>query len=86
MVSNAINDFACRFDARRMSTDACTRNAFQEDRFVSTGSGVVQFCSTVGVGQEIAFPLGDTRLTARALDNLGQPGLPASIIIRVVGD
>jgi hypothetical protein len=81
--ANAINDFACRFDARRFTTDACTRNAALEERFVSTGSRIVQFCSTVGVGQEVEFPVGDTRLTGRALDIGGHPGLPVSIVVRV---
>jgi hypothetical protein len=84
--ANAINDLACRFDARTTTTDACTRNAAAEERFVSTGSRIVQFCSEVGVGQELAFRLGDTRLTARGLDVAGRPGPPASIVVRVTGN
>ena len=84
--ANAINDLACRFDARKVTTDACTRNASFEERFVSAGSRIVQFCSQVGVGEELAFPLGDTRLTARALDVAGHPGPPASIIVRVTAN
>ena len=80
--SDAINDLSCRFDARRASADACTRNRFQEERFVDRDS-TVQFCTSVGVGVEIAFPPGDTRVTARLRDTLGQPGLPASIIVRI---
>jgi hypothetical protein len=81
--ANAINDFSCRFDVRKVTTDACTKNASQEERFVSTGSRIVQFCSAVGVGEELAFPLGDTRLMGRALDAAGHPGPAASMIIRV---
>jgi len=44
----------------------------------------VQFCSELGGGAEIAFPPGDTRVSARVTDVLGQPGPPASIIIRVL--
>ncbi len=80
--ANAVNDLTCRFDARRASTDACTKNRFQEERFVNLAS-TVQFCTSVGVGIEMAFPPGDTRVTARVRDSLGQPGLPASIIVRI---
>jgi len=82
-VSNAINDLSCRFDARTASTVACTRNAFQVDGFVSPASRI-QFCTTPGVGAEFAFPIGDTTLTARVLDVVGQPGPPANIVIRVL--
>jgi hypothetical protein len=84
--ANAINDFSCRFTARKSDNEACTRNRFGEAELITGGSDVVQFCSTVAVGQEVAFPLGDTYLTARALDEIGQPGLPKTIIIRVTGD
>jgi hypothetical protein len=82
--ANAINDLSCRFDARTAGSLACTRDAFQQvEGFVSSAS-TVQFCTNPGVGAEIAFPLGDTTLTARVLDVLGQPGPPASIVIRVL--
>jgi hypothetical protein len=82
-ISNAINDLACRFEARGSSTFACTRDPFtQMEGFVSTAS-TVQFCTNPGVGAEIAFPPGDTTLSVRIRDVLGQPGPPASIVIRV---
>lgn len=81
-VSNAINDLSCRFDARGSSAQACTRDNFQNDTFVNPTS-TVQFCTAAGVGVEIAFPPGDTYLTARVRDVVGQPGLPATIVIRV---
>ncbi|MBX3024330.1 hypothetical protein KF840_05410 [bacterium] len=81
--ANAINDLSCRFNARASSGDACTRNRQQDPSFVVSTTRV-QFCPTLGVGSEIAFPLGDTRVTVRITDILGQPGPPASIIIRVV--
>jgi hypothetical protein len=83
MAANAINDLACRFNARTSSGDACTRNRQQDPSFVVTSTRV-QFCPAVGVGSEIAFPVGDTRVTARVTDTLGQPGPPASIIVRVL--
>jgi hypothetical protein len=79
--TNAINDLGCRFDARTADT-ACTRNASEYPAFVAPRT-TVQFCPTVDVGAEIAFPAGDTRVTARVTDAVGQPGMPASIIIRV---
>jgi hypothetical protein len=81
--ANAINDFACRFDARGTSGDACTRDPTTlEARFWQSDSKV-QFCPQVGIGSELAFPSGDTRITARVRDVLGQPGAPSSIIVRI---
>jgi hypothetical protein len=81
--ANAINDLGCRFNARTSSGDACTKNNQQDASFV-VPSTRVQFCPAVGIGSEIAFPIGDTKFTARVTDVIGQPGPPASIIIRVV--
>jgi hypothetical protein len=84
-VSNAINDLGCRFDARGSTALACTRDPFQQvEAFVNPNS-TVQFCTTAGVGSEMAFSIGDTILTARVLDVVGQPGHPMSIVIRVLG-
>jgi len=84
--ADAINDLACRFNVRTASgTGPCTRNALGVDEFVSPASEL-QFCTAGGVGAEIAFPLGDTRLYVRGRDTLGVNGPPASIIIRVVAD
>lgn len=82
-VSNAINDLACRFDVRASSTLACTRDAFGVDAFTNPAS-TIQFCTSPGVGSEMAFPLHDTVLTARVRDVAGQPGPPRSIAIRVL--
>ena len=81
--ANAINDLACRFNARATTGDACTRNNQQDPSFV-VASTRVQFCPAVGVGSEIAFPVGDTRVTVRVTDIIGQPGPAKSVIIRVV--
>jgi hypothetical protein len=85
-VANAINDFACRFTARNQSGDACTRGPTGDFAFVTGATKVVQFCPTVGIGLELAFPLGDTLLTAIVRDENGLPGAPRSIIIRVTGN
>ena len=81
--ADAINDLACRFDARGTSGDACTRDpSTQEARFWRSDTRV-QFCPQVGIGAELAFPLGDTRITVRVTDILGQPGAPSTIIVRI---
>jgi len=81
--ANAINDFACRFDARGSSGDACTRDPTTLEYRFWQGDTKVQFCPQLGIGSELAFPSGDTRLTVRVRDMLGQPGAPSSIIVRV---
>ena len=81
-VANAINDMSCRFDVRAASVQACTRDAFGTYAFTNPES-TVQFCTSPGVGIELAFPLGDTIVTARVRDVLGQPGHPSSIAVRV---
>jgi hypothetical protein len=83
-VSNAVNDLGCRFEARTQSDLACTRNASQEPAFVNPRPGLVQFCPIIGIGSELAFAVGETRVTAIVTDVLGQPGPPESIIIRVL--
>ena len=78
---NAINDLTCRFEHRSSGT-ACTFNG-ADFGFVLPLQSTAQFCTAVGVGAEYAFPPGSTVLTARVLDNIGQPGVPASIVIDV---
>ncbi len=77
----AVNDFACRFDARTGgSSGPCTRDGSGNDVFASDDS-VVQFCAIIGA--EVAFPEGDTLLTIRGRDVLGRTGPPMSILIRI---
>ena len=82
--SNAVNDLTCRFDARTNTSLACTRDAFMQVESFVASTSTVQFCTSPGVGTEIAFPIGDTTVTGRVLDAVGQPGLPSSIVIRVL--
>lgn len=82
-IADRVNDLACRFEGRRSVTEACTvQQGSGDPRFLGSGS-TVQFCTSPGVGAEIAFPPGDTRLTVRLRDVGGYPGNPASIVIRV---
>jgi hypothetical protein len=89
-VSDRLNDFACRFvngaglpTARACSDEfACIR--FANGRFgcVSTASPApIQFCGQIS--QNLAFPVGDTLVTARARDVAGNLGPQAQLIIRV---
>lgn len=85
-VAEAINDFGCRFvdgDNRplgRSLADACILYPDGEFRFARSDS-TVQFCAQISV--PLAFPRGDTRVTARLRDTGGQTGSSASIIVRV---
>lgn len=82
-IADRVNDLGCRFDARNSNGDACTVAPItREPRFANSQS-TAQFCSSPGVGAEMAFPHGDTRLTVRGRDTVGQPGFPTSIIVRV---
>jgi hypothetical protein len=83
-ISNAVNDFACRFDARS-ALQACTRDGFSAYAFTDPTS-TLQFCTSAGIGAELAFPVGDTIVTARVRDVVGQPGPPRSIAIRVLAE
>ena len=51
--------------------------------FTNAGA-TVQFCTSLGVGIELAFPFGDTIVCARVRDVAGQPGQPSSIAVRVL--
>jgi hypothetical protein len=80
---NPINDLGCRFSSRANDGEACTRD-FSASTFFVDPTSTIQFCPKVGIGSEIAFPVGDTILTARVRNVLGQAGAPASIVIRVL--
>lgn len=79
-VSDAVNDFACRFRAFDRSQFPCTQDAASHFAFASPLS-TVQFCTLVS--EAFSFPLGETLLTVRLRDSGGNPGPPAQIRIRV---
>jgi hypothetical protein len=95
-IADAINDFACRFKDGvgmrngRAGNDACT--LFEDDfppyHFVSPGApqspSTIQFCGQIT--EPIAFPLGDTLVTARIRDTAGHVSAPAQLIIRVAAN
>jgi len=86
-VADSVNDLTCRFDARSLSSDACTKDNNFNNRFVSPvlpSARLVQFCTSTGVGQEYRFPPGaETKVTARVRDDRGNPGPENSIIIKI---
>jgi hypothetical protein len=82
-VADALNDFGCRFSFTRSSGSACTRNSVTLDFQFAASNSTAQFCTSTGVGSEIGFPAGDTRLTVRVRDDRDQPGQTAALIVRV---
>jgi len=86
-VANAINDLGCRFvngegqPVGRLGKDACTVFPDGRFRFVEETSQI-QFCGLIA--QRFAFPVGDTRVSARLRDRRGGAGPSASIIVRVL--
>jgi len=83
-ITNALNDFACRFEEQPPainSENACTLNAVGNFSFLGTGTQL-QFCDDVS--QVAAFAVGDTVLTARVLDVNGTPGPSTQIVVRVL--
>lgn len=79
-VSNAMNDFACRFEPHG-PTNACTQiNATGESRTISPLASV-QFCDIVAV-TELLHP-GENLLSVRLRDVGGNLGPTAQIVVRV---
>jgi hypothetical protein len=85
-ISNAINDFACRFvngtgmPGGRQIGDACL--LFQNGEFgFANSDSTTQFCA--GIAEPFDFPSGDTVVSVRVRDSSGVPGPPASFVVRV---
>ena len=89
-ISNAMNDFACRFVngdreplGRINSEQSCFESEDSVPRFANPASRI-QFCALLAPGFE--FPVGDTTVTVRLRDSAGDTGPPASLIIHVLDD
>jgi len=83
-ISDALNDFACRFRAHARNADGpCTLDPLGNEDFVDRRT-TVQFCFEPPVGSETAFPRGDTVLTVRVRDVHGELGDPVQIVVRVL--
>lgn len=79
-VSDALNDWSCRFKVYAETDFACTQDSSGNFLFGSAAS-TVQFCTLVS--EVMSFPTGDTVLTARLLDTAGNAGPAAQIVVRV---
>jgi hypothetical protein len=86
-VSDAINDLACRFvngsgePGGRRPGEACT--VFDNGEFgFAAPTSTTQFCALIA--EPFGFAVGDTVVSARARDNTGQPGPPASFVVRIL--
>ncbi|GIW42440.1 MAG: hypothetical protein KatS3mg076_3017 [Candidatus Binatia bacterium] len=85
-ISDALNDLGCRFvDGQgsprgRFLDEACVLFPDGEFRFVDP-TAEVEFCATVARG--MAFPTGDTIVTARVRDTSGILGPARQIVVRV---
>jgi hypothetical protein len=85
-ISDAINDFACRFvdgagnRLGRPRADACTR---APDGSFQTGNpgSTTQFCALIA--GPFRFPDGDTTVSVRLRDVTGRPGPPQSFVVRI---
>lgn len=78
-ISDAINDFACRFETFMESEFSCTMTPNGDYEFVNKET-VTQFCLLVA--RAYGFPEGDTILTVRLKDTAGNPGPPKKLRIR----
>ncbi len=87
-IGNAVNDFACRFKDgtgvrfARGPSDSCLRFDDGQFRFVVPTS-TLQFCGVIN--RAIGFPVGDTVVTVRIRDVLGNVSAVAQLVIRVEG-
>jgi len=70
-VSDAINDFSCRFETFIESESSCTLAPNGDYAFLSPDS-TTQFCMIVA--KAYGFPVGDTLLSVRLRDADGNPG------------
>lgn len=79
-VSDALNDFACRFETFIESDSSCTMDKNGDYSFMEKKETTTQFCMMVA--RAYGFPEGDTMLTVRLLDTAGNPGPAKQLRIR----
>lgn len=70
-ISDAINDFGCRFETFVQSDSSCTMSKNGDYSFVSKDT-TLQFCMIVA--RSWGFPEGKTLLSVRVRDSEGNPG------------
>ncbi|MEO8602513.1 MAG: hypothetical protein ABI629_08060 [bacterium] len=85
-VVDALNDMGCRFidgtgqAVRRTCVASCVRDQRSDYNCVNADTEA-QFCALVD--NPLAFPGGDTLVTVRVRDSLGNLGAPAQLIVRI---
>jgi hypothetical protein len=84
-VTDAINDFACRFDMHNTSSTACTLDELGNFAFASEEVVVQtrQYCTAPAISRELAFPSGDTLLAVQLVDSAGNLGDEVRLVLRV---
>lgn len=86
-IAGPLNDLGCRFidgsgqPVGRICAFGCVRFESGEFGCQSGLDAEVQFCAPVPMS--LAFPLGDTLVTARVRDQAGHLGAPRQLIVRV---
>jgi hypothetical protein len=83
IITDALNDFACRFQVFNFSGPCTKVDATQDPRLITPNAPVTttQFCDLVS--SVAAFPPGDTRLTVKVRGEDGNLGQAKEIVIRV---
>jgi len=84
VITNTLQDFACRFSVFTTGEGACTKDVFGNNNNVippPTPKGILQFCDTPDTTE--SFQSGDTLLTVRLRNVAGELGPTAQIIVRV---
>lgn len=79
-ITDVFNDFACGASVWSAPAFACTQNEFGNPSFVSANP-LVQYCFQIT--RDLAFPVGDTILTVRLRDLLGNLGPEQRLMVRV---
>ncbi len=80
-VSNALADFACRFEFH-LPASPCTLDGNGIEATIGPVAPTAQFCDQVSA--TAAFPEGDSLLTVQLADVVGNIGPTAQIVVRVV--
>jgi hypothetical protein len=81
-VTDALNDFACRFAVATSPGESCLVDAFGEGFFAGGSATTTQFCSAL-IGPALAFPDGETVVSFRLRDTGGNVGQTGRIIVQI---
>jgi len=80
-ITDALNDFACRFDPFVAANSPCTIKDPSREPKLIVPTATVQFCDFVA--STAIFPPGDSILTVKLRDTVGNLGPTAQIVVRV---